>query len=322
MNENAKGALHSSSPVLPAFHEEGDLQRGIGALLTIYTIWALLPIYWKQLTHVAPLEVLCHRSVWGFILVGGLLWLRGGLSEVRDIIRDRRSLLFMAGCSFSHMFSWGFYIWAVGAGHILDAALGHYITPMFSVLCGFILFRERPRRLQWLAIIVAGIGVLGMILWYGSLPWIGLLMAANSTLFTVMRKNAPVNATPGMILELLISAPLLWGYLAYLLFTGTATFSNVSLEQDLWLIGAGIVTIIPQLGYAYGLCRVPLTIISLLQYIPPTGNFLVGLLLFNEAFTPDKAFGFAFIWAGLIIFTLESLHFRKTKLYPILKKAG
>lgn len=306
-------------PIAPAFHAEGDLQRGLAVLMGVNILWALLPVYWKQLTHVSPLEVLSHRSLWGFFLVGGLLWMRGGLSEVREIFRDKRSLRFIIGCSFSHMFSWGFYIWAVSAGHILDAALGHYILPMFSVLFAFILFRERPRRLQWLAIGVAAVGVFGMILWYGSLPWIGLLMASNSVLFAVLRKNAPVHAMPGLILELLISAPFLWGYLAYLFLSGNATFSNVSLEQDLWLIGAGIVTIIPQMGYAYGLCRVPLTTISLFQYIPPTGNFLVGLFLFHEAFTPDKVFGFIFIWAGLIIFTLESLHFRRTKLNPILR---
>lgn len=307
-------------PVAPAFSGEGELRRGITVLICVNILWALLPIYWKQLTHVPPLEVLSHRSVWGFILVMGLLWLRGGMSELLDIVRNKRTLMFMTGCSFSHMFAWGFYIWAVGTGHILDAALGNYILPMFSVLCGYLVFRERPRRLQWAAIFMAGTGVLGMILWYGELPWIGLIMALNSVLYASLRKQAPINATPGIIIELVISSPFLWGYLAYLLYTGQAVFSAVSLEQDLWLVGAGLVTIIPQLGYAYGLCRVPLTTISLLQYIPPTGNFLVGLLLFKEPFTPDKIFGFIFIWLGLIIFSVESVHHHRTKIHPVLKK--
>ena len=322
MNEdkNAPDSVpENKTPLSPAFSGEKELQRGLAVIMAVNILWALLPIYWKQLTHVSPLEVLSHRSVWGFILVSSLLWMRGGLSEVRDIVRDRQSLKFMAGCSLSHMFSWGFYIWAVGSGHILDAALGHYMLPMFSVLCGFVLFRERPRRLQWLAISVAAVGVLGMVLWYGSLPWIGLIMSSNAVLFAVMRKKAPVNAMPGMVIELLISAPVLWGYLAYLIATGNSVFFNISLEQDLWLIGAGIVTIVPQMGYAYGLCRVPLTTISLFQYIPPTGNFLVGLLLFNEAFSPDKIFGFVFIWLGLIIFTLEGIHTHRAKPHPARK---
>ena len=299
---------------MPGIHftGKGELQKGIAVLLGVFLTWALLPIYWKQLSHVSALEVLCHRSVWGFLLVAALLWGQGRLAEVRDITRNRRSLKFMVGCSMAHMFSWGFYIWAVGSGHILDAALGHYLLPILSVLCGFLLFRERPRRLQWVAIATASVGVLGMVIWYGSLPWVGLLVALSSILFTTMRKQAPVNAMPGLCLELLISAPILWSYLVYLFVSGNSTFMTVSLEQDLRLIGAGIVTIIPQLGYAYGLCRVPLTIISLLQYVPPTGNVLVGVLLFNEIFTQDKMFGFSFIWAGLLIFSLEAYCFHKT----------
>lgn len=293
------------------FTSEGEYQRGVAVLVGVYTVWGLLPIYWKQLTHVPPIEVLCHRAFWGFFLVLFLLWLRGGLGEVLEVIRNRRNLLFITGCSFTHMFSWGFYIWAVGSGHILDAALGHYMQPIFSVLCGYLVFKERPRRIQWAAIFLAFGGVLGMVVMFGSIPWIGLLIALNGILFATLRKNAPVNAMPGLVLELIISAPLLWGYLAYLLFTGQSVFMTMGFSQDLWLIGAGIVTIIPQMGYAYGLCRVPLTTISLMQYIPPTGNFLVGLFLFGETLSPDKLFGFLFIWTGLVVFTLEGMHFRR-----------
>ena len=296
------------------FTGEGELQKGVAVLFGVNIIWALLPMYWKQLTHVSALEVLCHRSFWALLLIVALLWGMGRLSEVRDIARTQRSLKFMAGCSMSHMFAWGFYIWAVSSGHILDAALGHYVLPLLSVLCGFLLFRERPRRLQWVAIATAAVGVVGMIVWYGSLPWVGLLVAFNGVLYASMRKYVPANAMPGLCLELLISAPILWSYLVYLLISGNSTFMAVSLEQDLWLIGAGIVTMIPQMGYAYGLCRVPLTTLSLMQYIPPTGNVLVGILLFGEAFTQDKMFGFAFIWMGLLIFILEAYHFHKAKL--------
>lgn len=301
----------NKGPVQPAFTGEGELQKGFAAVLGANIIWGLLPAYWKQLTHVPPLEVLCHRSLWGFFIIAAILWLRGGLSEVRDITRNKRTLLFMTGCSLSHTFGWGFYIWAVSSGRIIDSALGNYMLPMCSVLAGFFIFRERPRRGQWLAILLAAFGVIGMVVWYGSLPWVGLVSACNAVLFATMRKQAPVNAMPGLVLELLISAPLLWGYLAYLTLTGGGVFTKIGLSQDLWLIGAGIVTIIPQLGYAYGLCRVPLTTISLLLYLPPTGNFLMGLFLFGEAFTPDRVFGAVFIWLALIIFTVEGILFRR-----------
>ncbi|MDL2210453.1 EamA family transporter RarD, partial [Desulfovibrio sp. OttesenSCG-928-O18] len=312
MLNKTQALAHKPGPVQPIFTGEGELQKGIVAVLSTNLIWATLPIYWKQLTHVPAMEIVCHRSLWGFFLCLGLLWFRGGLGEIREIVRNKRVMLFMAGCSFSHMFGWTFYIWAVSSGHILDAALGNYMLPMCSVLCGFLVFRERPRRIQWLAIFLAAFGVIGMVIWYGSLPWVGLLISLNAVIFAAMRKNAPVNAMPGLIVDLLMSAPILWGYLAYLILSGKGVFlSNGFTTQDLWLIGAGIVTIIPQMGYAYGLCRVPLTTISLMQYIPPTGNFLVGLLLFGEQFTPDRVFGAVFIWTALIVFTIEGIHFRK-----------
>lgn len=304
-------AGRSTEPVPPAFTGEGELQKGIAAVLATNILWGMLPVYWKQLTHVPAMEIVCHRSLWGFFLCLALLSLRGGLGEVRAIARNRRVMAFMAGCSFSHLFGWTFYIWAVGSGHILDAALGNYMLPMCSVLCGFLVFRERPRRVQWFAIALAAFGVGGMVVWYGKVPWMGLLVAFNSVFFASMRKHAPVNAMPGLIVELLMSAPLLWGYLAYLLITGKGVFLSMGGTQDLWLISAGIVTIIPQMGYAYGLCRVPLTTISLMQYIPPTGNFLVGIFLFGEAFSPDKVFGATFIWLGLVVFTLEGVFFRR-----------
>lgn len=310
---HAPSAGLPAKPVtLPDFSGEDQVQRGMMVVFLVNIIWGVLPLYWKQGAHVPPVEVLCHRSLWGFVLVFGLLWLRGGLSEAADTMRNRRYMLFMIGCSVTHTFNWGFYIWAVGSGRIIDAALGHYMLPVFNVLAGFIVFGERPRRLQWAAIALAVFGVLGMIVMYGTLPWVGLIIAFNSMLFAAFRKNAPINAMPGLVVELLLTAPLLWGYLIYLYVTGQGAFFSLGLSQDLWLIGAGIVTIIPQLGYAYGLCRVPLTTIALMQYITPTGNFLVGLLVFGEAFTPDKAFGFACIWTALVVFTVEGVMFRKS----------
>lgn len=310
LNKTSAAALEAG-PVQPLFTGEGELQKGVTALLCTNLIWGMLPIYWKQIAHVPAMEIVCHRSLWGFFLCLGLLWLRGGLGEIKDVVRDKRTMVFMAGCSLSHMFGWTFFIWAVSSGHILDAALGNYLLPILSVLCGFFLFRERPRRIQWLAIGLAAFGVAGMVIWYGSLPWVGLVIATNAVIFAVLRKFAPVNAMPGLIVDLLMSAPLLWGYLLYLVVSGKSVFLSVGYSQDLWLVGAGIMTIIPQMGQAYGLCRVPLTTISLMQYIPPTGNFLVGLFLFGEVFSQDKIFGAIFIWSALIIYTVDSIIFQQ-----------
>ena len=286
--------------------DQGEQQRdGLAVLLVVYISWGLLPIYWKQLLHVPPLEVLCHRSLWGFLLVVAMLWGKGAFQEVKNVFADKRTLKFMVGCSAAHMFGWGFYIWAIANGLILEASLGSYILPLLSAVAGYIFFNERPRRLQWIAIAIAGAGVLGMVLCYGTLPWAALLMGGNSVIFAVLRKHAPVNATPGLVVEMILSGPILWGYLTWLHATGQGFLGSSGLEADLWLVGAGIVTVLPQLGYAYGLNRVPLTTLSLLQYIPPTGTFLVGVFLFGEVFSADRILGFGCILAGLVLFTIE-----------------
>lgn len=306
--------------------DQVDQQRdGLAVLLVVYISWGVLPIYWKQLLHVPPLEVLCHRSLWGFLLVIGLLWGRGAFQEVKNVFADKRTLKFMVGCSMAHMFGWGFYIWAIANGLILEASLGAYILPLLSAIAGYVFFKERPRRLQWIAITIAGAGVLGMVLCYGTLPWAALLMGGNSVIFAVLRKHAPVNATPGLVVEMILSGPILWGYLTWLHATGQGFLGSTSLEADLWLVGAGIVTVLPQLGYAYGLNRVPLTTLSLLQYIPPTGTFLVGVFLFGEVFSPDRILGFGCIWAGLVLFTFEGYRHHRNNCHqmtfsPVQKK--
>lgn len=295
----------------------GQQRNGLAVLLAVYVSWGLLPIYWKQLLHVPPLEVLCHRSLWGFLLAVGLLWGKGAFRKVKSVFADRRTLKFMAGCSAAHMFGWGFYIWAIANGLILEASLGSYILPLLSAVAGYLFFKERPRRLQWTAIAIAGSGVLGMVLCYGTLPWAALLMGGNSVLFAILRKHAPVDATPGLVVEMILSGPFLWGYLTWLHATGQGTLGASGLAADLWLVGAGIATVLPQLGYAYGLTRVPLITLSLLQYIPPTGTFLVGVLLFGEAFSPDKILGFSCIWAGLLLFTIEGYcHYHNIRRRP------
>lgn len=285
---------------------------GLSVLITVYIAWALLPLYWRELNHVPSFEVLCHRSFWGFFFVLGILWYQKRLGDIRSIFRDRRTLLFMTGCSAAHLGGWGLFIWAIAHGKLLESSLGNYILPMCSVLSGFFIFKERPRRGQWAAIVIAGIGVAGMVLRYGSLPWVAVGTAGCSVVFTLCRKRVPgVSATAGLVADMMLSSPILWGYLLWLHLTGQGTLGSAgqTLLQDIWLIGAGIVTMLPQLGFAYGLSRVPLTTLSLLQYLPPTGSFLIGAFVLGEPIGPDKVFGFSFIWVGLILFTIEGFYY-------------
>lgn len=298
----------------PALDNERARREGLSVLVSVYLVWAVIPLFWRQLDHVPPFEVLAHRSFWGFIFVFGMLVVQGRLKELAPIFRTKRTLFYMGGCSAVHVLSWGLFIWAISNGRLLESSLGSYILPMCSVLSGFFFFKERPRRVQWIAIAIAGIGVAGMVVRFGSLPWVALLTAGCSVFFTYCRKHVPeVGATPGLVADMLLSSPLLWGYLIWLHATGQGSLGHpdFTLAQDILLVGAGIVTMIPQLGFAFGLSRVPLTTLSLLQYLPPTGAFLIGAFIFGEPFGPDKVFGFVFIWAGLVIFTIEGYRYHR-----------
>ena len=291
-----------------------DLQRqrqGLPSILAAYIIWAALPIYWKQLGNIPAFEILCHRSLWGCILVCLAMWAKGSFKDLKASIKNRRALRLMLACSALHTFSWFFFIWSVSAGYLLELSLGNYILPLLSVVAGFVVFKERPRRMQWVAIALAACGVFGTIAYYGHLPWVAFVSAASPVLFAIVRKKAPVDAIPGMVMELFISGPFLWACLIWLHATGQGHMGSADLSADLWLVGAGIFTVVPQVAYAYGLTRIPLTTLSLLQYLPPTGYFLIGTFLHNEPLTEARLVAFVFIWLGLILFTLEGYRYHR-----------
>lgn len=284
-----------------------DTTYGFSAALAAFTAWGLLPLYWKQLITVNPLEILCHRIIWSLIFIAIIITIKHRWVETFTPMRSLKSLAILTLSSFCIGGNWLLYIWAVNTNHVLETSLGYYINPLVTILLGFIVFRERLKPLQVIAITLATLGVLNSIISYGELPWISLTLAISFAFYGLLRKVATVESLPGLFLETLVLSPLALFYLGTLEFTDQAAFLNGPPSINLLLMGAGAVTALPLIGFAFGARRLPLTVLGLLQYFAPSIAFLLGVFVYKEPFGPSHMITFALIWAGLILYTTESL---------------
>ncbi len=283
-------------------------RRGVAVTVGAFVIWGLFPLYWRLLHHVPALQIIAHRVLWSAVLVLGWLLLRNGLDWLRAIAIQPRARLILAVTCLLISVNWGLYIWAVNNGHVVEASLGYFINPLVNVLLGVAVLRERLTRLQWVAVAVAASGV-GWLTWQaGHVPWIAIGLAVSFGTYGLLRKMVQVDAVGGLGLEslyLLLPALALvaWGEAGH----GGHFTDGWSLGTDLLLILAGAVTAVPLVGFAYGVRRVPLSLVGLLQYIAPTLQLLLGVLVFGEAFGQARVIGFALIWAALAVFIGDTM---------------
>jgi len=286
--------------------DTAPLLAAIGA----YTSWGLLTVYWKAVQKVPALETLCHRTVWAFaFMLAVLAWQRHWewLPQVR---RSRRVRLVFLTTAALLSINWLTYIWAVTNGHIVDASLGYFINPLVSVLLGVLILRERLRPSQWVAVGLALGGVLFLTLGYGSVPWIALVLAFTFGLYGLLRKTASLDALAGLTLEMAILFLPALLYLIHMEATGRAFFGHVSdgngITISILLAFSGIVTALPLILFTYAARKIPLATVGILQYIAPTLQFLLGVLVYGETLTGTKLAGFAAVWSALLLYSLEN----------------
>lgn len=283
-------------------------RRGLAVIAGTFVLWGVVPLYWRLLEAVPSLQIIAHRLVWSAVLViGWLLW-KQGRGWLRAALARPRVPWMLALSALLIGVNWGLYIWAVNAGHVVEASLGYFITPLVNVMLGVLLLRERLKRVQWASVVIAALGVLWLTLGYGHPPWVALGLAFSFGLYGLIRKLVSVEAIPGLGIEnvyLLLPALVLiaWGES-----NGTSGFvDGWGLWLDALLIVGGVITALPLIGFAYGVRRIPLSVVGLLQYIAPTLQLIIGVAVFGEVFGPERAIGFGAIWVALAIYAADGL---------------
>ncbi len=292
------------------------MNKGILYAAAAYIIWGLLPLYWKALQVVPALEILAHRIVWSLIFVSVILTVRHKWSFVKPALRDRRIVLTFVASGLLLSVNWFTYIWAVNDGHIVETSLGYFINPLVNVLLGYVVLKERMRPAQWAAIALAAAGVLYLTLSYGSFPWIALTLAFSFGTYGLLRKTAKLNSAEGLAMETAVLFLPAAGYLLLLQSQGAGSFAGGDLSTTLLLFFAGAATSIPLLFFAAGARLIPLASLGLLQYIAPTLQFLIGVLVYDEPFGISRLIGFSIIWLALILYSAEGLAHYRRRLAP------
>ena len=280
------------------------MSSGILYALATYIMWGLFPIYWKQLHHISAAQLIAHRIFWSFLMLLAVILVTGQWKKLREKV-DARTLKWHAAAGLLLGINWLTYVWSVNNGYIVESSLGYFINPLFSVFLGMVFLKERLRRLQWVPIVLATIGVLYLTYAYGRLPWIALVLAVSFGIYGLLKKQSSLGSLYGLTLETGIMLLPALAYLTYIGFQGEAAFMAFDTKTDLFLIGAGLVTAVPLLTFAKAAQSIPLTMIGLMQYIAPTGQFLIAVLLYKEEFTASQAVGFVVIWIALIFFWAE-----------------
>jgi chloramphenicol-sensitive protein RarD len=296
-----------------------DTSRSESVLGIIYAgsaflIWGMAAVYWKALGAVPPLEIIAHRVAWSFLFLMPLIILQRQWKQFIAILQNPRMLLILLSSAIQVGANWLLYVWAVNNNYLLQASLGYYISPLVHVILGMVFFRERLRPPQILAVILAAVGVIYLTIQYGQFPWIAIGLAMSFGLYALIRKAAPVGPLVGLAIEILLLLIPAIGYLFYLDFQGTGSLFRVRFNLDLLLMGCAPLTAVPLLFFTAGAKRLYLSTVGLMQYIGPSGMFLLAVFYYHETFSTTQVWTFVMIWAALVIYSTDSvIYYRREK---------
>ena len=277
----------------------GDTARGMAFAVAAYGLWGFLPLYLKLLDHVDPVEVVAHRILWSVPVAGLVLVALGRTADLRAALRDPRALALAAVTAALVTLNWSIYVVAIATERTIDAALGYYINPLFSMFLGWLLLGERLSRLQTVAVALAALAVAVLTLEAGGIPIIALGLTVTWGFYAYAKRSLPIGPNQGFLLEVLILSPVALGYVAWVQATGTGQFLSGGAGQVALFVGLGAVTAIPLMLYANGAKGLTLSTIAILQFIAPTMIFLVAVFVFGEEIGRARAIAFPLIWAAL-----------------------
>ena len=270
-----------------------------------YAFWGFFPIYWKALAGISPLQLICHRIVWSFLILAVFIARQQEFSSVWQATRSARTMGIYSVAAVAIATNWLIFVWAVSVNQIVQISLGYFINPLLSVVFGMVVFHERLRRLQWVSVAIAAAGVVYLTVALGAVPWIALSLAATFGTYGLMKKLAPLGAVQGLALEtgiLFVPAAV---YLIVQHVAGHGAFMHSGPLPNVLMLGAGPVTTLPLLMFAAGVRRIPLSLVGMLQYINPTLQITIGVMLYEEPFTRIQLVGFGLVWSALALFAAE-----------------
>lgn len=286
-------------------NETGDSRRGFLLALAAYLIWGALPLYLHMVNHIPLAEVLAQRVVWAVPVALLVLLVLGRTADLRAAIVQPRLLAMAALTAMLVSVNWGVYLYAIQSGRVLDAALGYYINPLFSIFLGAVFLRERLTWAQWAAVALAAAAVALLTFEAGNLPILSLTLTVSWGFYALFKRALPIGPNQGFTLEVILLSPIGLGYLAWLWSQGTLAFGSTGIVDMLLLLGCGVLTAVPLMLYANGAKQLRLTTIALMQYIAPTFVFLIAVLVFGEPFGGAKLIAFPMIWLALILYSAD-----------------
>ncbi len=307
MSRDAAG--QGVSPMSAGNSEEDAARRetriGVVYALAAYLSWGLVPIYFKSVSEAPALEVLAHRVLWATPMLYAILAWRGRLGVWKETVRDRRTLATLLITTVIIATNWLIFIWAVANDRLLEASLGYFINPLFSVVLGVVFLREKLRRLQWISVSLAALGVALLAVGHGQFPWVSLALAGSFGMYGLLRKTVRAEGMVGLSVETLVLWPAATIYIVCVSVNGSAVFGSGS-KITLLLMAAGVVTALPLIWFTNAARRLRLATVGFLQYLAPTGQFLLAVVAYNEPFTRAHAVTFGLIWTALFIYSVES----------------
>ncbi len=290
----------------PVPSQNVDTPKGLALAVTAYVLWGFLPLYMKALDHLGPFEVVAHRVIWSVPVAGLLLVALGRTRDLKAALGNPKMLGMAAVTAALISINWAIYVWAISTGHALDAALGYYINPLFSIALGALLLRESLTRTQLLAIGLAALGVVVLVLEAGRLPWAALSLMVTWGFYAFFKRSLPIGPNQGFLLEVLILLIPALVYVTWLGVQGSGHF-GVRLSDTLLLSCAGVVTAVPLLVYANGAKLVRLSTMGILQYIAPTMIFITAVTVFGEQIDRGRMIAFPLIWSALVVYSIPMI---------------
>jgi chloramphenicol-sensitive protein RarD len=279
-----------------------------GTLTTIsaFLLWGFFPIYWKALKHVPSTQILAHRFIWSLAFLVLLLFIQRRWRETKVFTPFYPNTLIFIVTAFILGSNWLTYIWAINSEQIVESSLGYFINPLVNVFLGMVFLRERLNRWQMLSLLLALMGVLFLIFQYGRIPWIALVLAFTFGTYGLLRKTSRAESVVGLFFDTAILSPIFLTYLVILHDHGSSAFLCIDRRTDVLLMGSGIVTAIPLLLFAHGARKIPYSAVGFFQYIAPTGQLLIGVLLYREPFTSTHAISFGLVWVAIVIYSCST----------------